>query len=789
LWAYRPPPGRRLPDRQKPAHLSTSQLTTETTSGALFSASQIIQLLQQQFQSEQECRLTKYRRIHALSLCLFALLPQLALGQSPAALPAERLPAAGEGLVTLAGHVPAVALRKEFDRGEVDANLPFDHMQLLLRRAPERQAALNAAIAALEDPHSPSFHQWMTAAEFGEKFGASDAEIAVVADWLRSHGIAVEGADQARTVIEFSATAGQLEEAFHTRIHNLNVNGHAHVSAVVEPSVPASIAALVAGVPMSDFQPHPMHHDGRSLRFNPESGKFAPTGEAGAQADPSFIVDYQGSTFQMVAPGDFAKIYNLNTVWSQGYRGKGQTIAVVEDSIMKVADVATFRKAFGLSNYAGTFIQEMPAGAHPCGNPGYLDGPEGEAALDAEWAGATAPDAAIVLAACANTRTQFGGLTAVENLLSQKTPPQIISMSYGSCEEEMGAITLGQFAGAYEQAVAEGVSVFVSTGDEGPASCDAGYSFATNGITSSGFDTTPYNVAVGGTDFYDYIQGTGSEYWATTNTIHYSTAFSYVPEKTWNDSCADSDLLAYAAYSTPYGVDGFCNNYPGYQFVTTTSGSGGPSAVYLKPSWQNVYGVPADGLRDVPDVSLFASNGFWGHALVYCNSDLHTHGAEPCTYTNANDTVVNSGGGTSYATPAMAGIFALITQKYGRQGNPNPGLYALAANEYGTQSSPDTARLAACDATLGKASSSTCTFHDVTKGSIDLPCIGANCFGWGVDSFGNEFLGALSVSTASFEPAYPATQGWDYATGLGSVNAANLLANWGTVASAAAKAK
>lgn len=731
--------------------------------------------------------MTKYRRI--LSLCLFASLPQLALSQSPASLSANRASDARLDLVTLPGHVPAVALRKEFDRGEVEANLPFDHMQLLLRRAPARQAALNDAIAALEDPRSTSFHQWMTATEYGEKFGASDAEIALVSEWLRSHGMTVEGADEARTTIEFSATAGQLEEAFHTQIHNLNVGGHAHLSAIVEPSVPASIAALIAGVPMSDFQPHPMHRDGRSFRFNPESGKFAPSAAEDAQVDPSFIVDYQGSTLQMVAPGDFLKIYNLVPVWTKGYRGKGQTIAVVEDSLMKAADVATFRTAFGLSIYAGTFTEEMPVGAHPCTNPGYIAGPEGEAALDAEWAGATAPDAAIVLAACANTRTQFGGLTAVENLLSQKTPPQIISMSYGSCEPEMGAITLGQFASTYQQAVAEGVSVFVSTGDEGPASCDAGESFVSSGITSSGFATTPYNVAVGGTDFYDYIQGTGSEYWATKNSVHYETALSYVPEKTWNDSCADSDLLAFAGSASPYGADGFCNNFPGFEFVTTASGSGGPSAVYLKPAWQNVYGVPADGLRDVPDVSLFASNGFWGHALVYCNSDINTRGAEPCAYTNANDTVVNSGGGTSYAAPAMAGIFALITEKYGRQGNPNPGLYALAASEYGTQGSPETASLAACDATLGKASGSTCTFHDVTHGSIDLPCIGANCFGWGEDAFGNAILGALSVSTGSFEPAYPAAQGWDYATGLGSVNVANLFANWGTVVSTEAKAK
>jgi subtilase family serine protease len=690
-------------------------------------------------------------------------------------------------LVRLTGHVPAVAQVKIFDHGRTEPTLALEHLQLQLKRSPQQEKAVSSLITALHDPTSPSYHHWLTAAQFGQRFGANDAQLEQVKSWLRSNGLVVENVNEARTAIEFSGAVGNIEEALHTEIHNLSIGGQSHISAVIEPSVPASVASLITGVPLTDFQPHPMHQDARSLKLNPTTKKFAPVGTNIAGANPSFAVEYQDAEYQIVSPGDFAKIYNLTPAWSAGYRGKGQTIAVVEDSEMKAADVTTFRKAFGLSTYAGTFAQVAPAGSHPCTNPG-VAADEGEAALDAEWAGATAPDAAIVLAACANTRTQFGGLIAVQNLLSQATPPQVISISYGYCEAEMGTISLNQYAATYQQAVAEGVSVFVSSGDSSSAGCDPHESYAAAGIATSGFSTTPYNVAVGGTDFYDAIQETGSKYWSATNSSTYVSALSYVPEKTWNDSCADSDVLTYVGYAAAYGSNGFCNSDNAYDFLSTTGGGGGPSAAFLKPSWQNVYGVPADGLRDVPDVSLFSSNGFWGHLLVYCDSDVKSGGV-PCTYTNATNVVYNSAGGTSFAAPAMAGIFALVTQKYGRQGNPNPGLYTLASNEYGTQGSPDAVTLAACNSTLGSASKSSCTFHDVTKGSSDVPCIGPNCYSWSENSFGQISYGALSTSTKNFEAAYPAGAGWDFTTGLGSINVNNLLTNWSTVAASAAKIK
>jgi len=677
-------------------------------------------------------------------------------------------------LVQLTGHVAPIVPRSE-DLGRVSPNLPFEHVLLQLKRTPEQEAALDQTIADLHDPKSASFHQWMTAEEFGAKFGATDAQIQQVSDFLTANGLQMEGTNEGRTMISFSGVAGSLEQAFHTEIHNLSVHGVTHVSNISEPSIPSSLSGLIAGVSMSDFKPHPLVSGARSVQRNVAEKKLVQVGKA----SPDFTIPYEGGFLEVVAPGDFATIYNLTPVWNQGYRGAGQTVAVVEDSLMKAADVTTFRNAFGLSQYKGTFTEEMPAGALPCGNPG-ANGAELEAALDAQWAGSTAPDAAVVLAACADTRTEFGGLIATMNLLSQKTPPNTISMSYGECEADMGAIQINQFNTIFQQAVAEGVTVFVSSGDEGSASCDANESYAVDGLKVSGFTSTPYNVSVGGTDFYDTAQGTNSQYWSANNSVTFSSALSYVPEKTWNDSCADSTVLALEGFTAAYGANGLCNNYPGYEWVTTASGSGGVSSIFVKPSWQTVAGIPADSARDVPDVSLFSANGFYGHALVFCDSDPKSDGV-PCNFANATDASMDIAGGTSFASPAMAGIFALITQKYGRQGNADIGFYSLAAAEYGTQTKPISAT--ACNSTLGNKAGSTCTFYDVTEGNIDLPCLEANCYG---SVYAEGLYGALSVDGSIFTPAYPTTAGWDFATGLGTINTANLFTNWAKVVSTTA---
>jgi subtilisin family serine protease len=242
--------------------------------------------------------------------------------------------------------------------------------------------------------------------------------------------------------------------------------------------------------------------------------------------------------------------------------------------------------------------------------------------------------------------------------------------------------------------VVEGVSVFVSSGDEGAAIADINAPYATHGIAVSGFTSTPYNVSVGGTDFGDTYSKTASTHWSSTNRATYGSALSYVPEIPWDDSCASSILAAFEGYASPFGANGFCNSLIAeFFYLDDTAGSGGPSgcatgapstadvvsgtcAGYSKPSWQSIVGNPSDGVRDILDVSLFAAKGLWNHYYVACYSDPNNGG----TACSGTPDTWSGFGGTSISSPIMAGIQALINQRTGsRQGNPNPTYYAPAA--------------------------------------------------------------------------------------------------------------
>jgi subtilase family serine protease len=660
-------------------------------------------------------------------------------------------------LATLAGNTHPLA-RPEFDQGAVTDSFLMDHLQLQLKRSREREQALDLLITGMHDPNSPNYHQWLSAQQFGEEFGPARQDIEIVANWLRSYGFEINSIYRSGMAIDVTGTAGQVRQAFHTEIHNYSVRGVLHIANTHDPQIPAALAPVVMGfASLHDFRPRPM-----------------------MRPHPKFSFGFQGEELYDVGPLDFATIYNVTPLWtgSNPIRGAGQTVAVLEDTDMKPADWTTFRTAFGLSSYAGTFTQIHPAptqGANNCSDPGAnLD--ESEAALDAEWAGAAAPDAAIELASCPDTTTTSGDLIAAANLVNSVSPPPILSDSYGGCEAQDGAAGNAFINHLWQQAVAEGTSVFVAAGDEGAAECDYGQLYATHGITVDGTASTPYDVAVGGTDFQDFVDGTISTYWSTTDGGGARSVLSYVPEMTWNDSCASSALFTYEGFSSG---SAFCNDSAGASFVVVDAGSGGPSSIYSKPAWQSgVVGVRADGRRDIPDVALFAADGLYAHALLYCMSDSN-QGGSPCNYSKAADAWNNSAGGTSFSAPAFAGVQALINQSTGsRQGNPNFVLYRLAAIEFGSGTEINRGNLALCNANNGNQVGASCVFYDVTTGDIDLACRGQlNCY-----VAANAQLGVLSSADLTLKVAYPAGQGWDYATGLGSVNVANLVNSWNNTA-------
>lgn len=712
-------------------------------------------------------------------VCLAPLAAAQSLGRPAAAV---RTGVDESNLVTLTNNTRPEAVAAN-DRGRVADNFAMD-MLLQLRRSDEREAALESYISELHDQASVNFHHWLTPEQFGESFGVAQADVDQVRSWLTSHGFTVNGVQGSGMMIEFSGTAGMVREAFHTEIHNLDVNGVAHFANMSDPKIPAALAPVIAGiVSLHNFHPHPLLLPRHNYTYTNPQG-----------------------TFHALVPGDIATIYNMAPLFARGISGQGQTIMVLEDTYLySTADWSTFRSALGLNSYnSGSLTQTSPQGAIDCKNPGFQGkkkdpgyGDDGEAAIDVEWASAGAPSAAIVLAACTDTNTSFGGLIALENVLngSQQNLPSVVSISYGEAEAANGAAANAAFNSAYEQAVAEGVSIFVSAGDEGAASADDG-NVATHGIGVSGFTSTPYNVSVGGTDFgYTADNVPADTYWSEkNNAVNQSSALSYIQEIPWNDSCAGGLAAGYLA-TTPLA---FCNSSQVtsssgqyYALLNAIGGSGGPSGCatgrpsssgvvsgscqgYGKPGFQRgIPGNPSDGVRDIPDVSLFASNGFWDAYYVTCWSDPNTDPEVGGGYTCTGAPSAWAGfGGTSVSSPIMAAIQALVNQKTKqRWGNPNTVYYALASAEYSFAA-------ALCNSNTVNKQTNGCVFYDITQGDNDVVCQAAgktlnNCYLPSRDSYG-----VLSTSDKSDQPAYSATSGWDFTTGIGSVNAFNLVMAW-----------
>ena len=505
-------------------------------------------------------------------------------------------------LVTLPGNTRPEANATN-DQGRLADSFPLEHMILLLRRSRVQEQALTGLIDRLHDPTSPYFHHWLTAHELGARYGLAQKDIHTITRWLRSHGFSVNTVYPNQFVIDFSGTAGQVRQAFHTEIHRLKVGDTEHIANMTAPQIPTALAPAVVGVvSLSDFMPQPMYDSPANLTT---SNCSAPT---------TFTCYY-------VVPADLATIYNLNPLFEAGFSGQGQTIVLVEDSdVYSPANWTTFRKVLGLSGYSGGSFTQIhpgpPKGANNCTDPG-ANGADGEAILDAEWSSAAAPNAAILMITCSDTNTTFGGFIALQNLLSAGSPPGIISISYGTSETLNGAASNAFINSLYQEAVTAGVSIFVSSGDQAAAVSDRGAHYATHGINVNGWGSTVYNVSVGGTDFGDTYAGTNGTYWSATNGPTYGSALSYVPEIPWNNTCASVLISNYFGFSVPYGVAGFCNSGDGG--LAVVGGSGGPSACatgapsvagvvggtckgYVKPLWQSVFGNPTDGVRDLPDV-------------------------------------------------------------------------------------------------------------------------------------------------------------------------------------------
>ena len=655
-------------------------------------------------------------------------------------------------LITLKGTVHALANAKN-DRGAAPDDTQLDRIHLVLKRSASQETSLQKLISDMHTPGTASYHKWLTPDEFGKQFGPADQDIATVETWLTQHGFAVSKVLPGKQVIEFSGNAGQFRTAFHAQIHKYQVEGQVHLANASDPQIPAALAPVVGGfASLNNFHLKSYVKTLGKAQYDPKLD----------HAVPEWTIGTPGSVNFVLAPQDYAVQYDLNPLYTAGTNGSGQTIAIINESNINVARVNSFRSLFGLSaNPPQVIIDGNDPGVDGVNNP---DGPNYasvEAYLDVEWSGAVAPGATVDLVIGGDTALESGLVLAAERAVYSNIAP-VMSLSFGQCEG--GALSSADsfFNQLWEQAAAQGITVLVSTGDNGSAGCDNDNTeeYASDGQNVNALASTPYSVGVGGTDFYysDFSQGLSAmgqqmnTYWNPTpsNNTPGVSIKGVIPEQPWNDSQYG---LTIATLQQGSGGD--------LQYGSSiAAGSGGSSKNYTtKPVWQTGFG---DSVRDLPDVSLFASNGVNASFYPICAED------GDCQPVSNGETVQIYGvGGTSASSPSFAGIMALVNQKYGRQGQADFVLYPLSKQV-------------------------PAAFNDVKNGTNTVPCdftdSSTNCIAVSnpgivqvTDASGNKVditEGEIGSGTTAW---YNAGTGYDEASGLGTIDANQLVTNWGKV--------
>ena len=581
----------------------------------------------------------------------------------------------------------------QLDQGRTDP-MRMITSAITFRLSPAQQADMDQLLRAQQDPESPHYHRWITPDQYAARFGMTPSDLAKVAAWLTSQGLTVVSLSRNRNEISFSGSVGQVEYAFKTELHNYNIRGEQHFANATDVSLPSAFSNQVLGVRgLDNFSPKPRVHPLPKLTSNLTGNHF-------------------------LIPGDFAVIYKVPST----YTGAGQSIAVVGQTTISTSDLDTFRSNAGLPLTSGSNFQQVTASG--TGTAMQCSGDETEADLDLEWAEGVAKNAKIIYViagvgtggSCSNrTRNVFD---ALQYAITQNLAP-VISISYGNCEANLGrsfVLTMQQWA---QQANAQGQTISGPSGDDGAADCESGTAAtATHGFAVDVPASIPEVTGVGGTEFTGdgsqcpnsscpgNVAPADSPYWSGSSSLTSgASAQQYIPEKAWNNS--DSSGLS--------------------------ATGGGASTVFSKPSWQNGTGVPADGKRDVPDISFNASNAH--DSYLICGPGDCTNGFRD---SSNNFSAV---GGTSAGAPAFAGILALLNEATGSNGlgNVNPMLYSLAADNINNNA-----------------------FHDVSNGDNKVACT----------------TGTPNCPTGTTSFGFIAGAGYDQATGLGSLQVANLITSW-----------
>lgn len=613
-----------------------------------------------------------------------------------AATPANRLRA--DARLTERAELPqAVSARLASSQalGAVDANTTLDSMALVLAPTAAQTADLNQLLADQQDSSSPHYRQWLTPAQFGERFGVSDADLQVLKNWLTSQGLQVVDVAASRNMIRFSGTASNVDTAFHAGLQRFQRDGQKFISNTAAPSMPSAFAGVVGGVQgLSTYRlrshsvTRPISADSLSTRLTPDSTETYT----------------DGTVRHFLVPYDIRQIYGATGLFGSGYTGAGVTIGVIGQTAVNTTQLGYYQTLTGQPVVAPTLTLVPGSGTSTL-----VAVDEGEAESDLELAGGVAQGATINFIYTGNGNND-GVFTSLQYAITNNIG-SILTLSYGGCEVAQGT-SLTTMEPFLRQASAQGQTIVNSSGDSSAAGCDdPTLAKSYDGLAVSYPASSPNVTGVGGTMF---VEGTGT-YWSATNNSQRGSALSYIPEQAWNESAATSTTSASLAGS-----------------------GGGPSSLFSRPAWQTGTGLPTDAVRHVPDVAFSAATGHDGY--IFCSADtsitstsagVTTTGA--CTATTRGGFIV---GGTSLSTPSFAGLIAITEQANGgkRLGNLNPKLYALAASNPGV-------------------------FNDVASGSNQVPCVAGipgcvnGVLGYAATVGYDQATGLGSVNTGAFSAA------------------------------------
>ena len=539
---------------------------------------------------------------------------------------------------------------------------PSDTKSFVVSLAVRNAAALDAFVAAVGNPASPSFRQFITPSQFAATYGQTPAAVAQVVSWLQAQGFTIDDVNANNLFVSVTGTNAQIAATFGAPVHAYSLQGATWQAPAGATAVPAAIAGIVADVAgLSDRVVYRPHHS-----LVPNTGALAGDVPSLATAAPAAAGGAPASGPGSYTVLDFAQKYNVNPLYAKGLTGAGKTIGIATLASYSQADAYAYWSALGL-NVSQTRITDVKVGKGA--SAGYGPGTEGagETTLDVEQSGGIAPGANIRVFVAPNTSSGF--LQAFSNPITENKV-DVLSISWGGIEIAYSAQQLAAFDTVFKQAAAQGIPIIAASADSGAFDVNANYPMpdCTSMLTVDFPAASPLVLAAGGTTLPNV-------------TMHAHGAVTVAAERAWGWDYMHDYITA--NFGAAYGTGLYYSSYFG------VGAGGGVSVKYALPAWQSglagvqksapgqalLCSATALGQPAGPDLLVGTLPGnFVGRNVpdVALDADPYSGYSE---YFNKAWTV--GGGGTSFVAPQLNGILTLITQGLpGRIGQINPQLYA-----------------------------------------------------------------------------------------------------------------